>query len=93
MNHNLEKAYWGNDPARGAALGRSNYGKPDGKVYLRKVRLDSGGYDEGGAYWGIGTPLFRAYSDGEFEEYTRAQDRDSAKEYFRDKYKGIQFFR
>jgi hypothetical protein len=25
---------------------------------LRRVTLDSGGYDQGGAYWGIGKPLY-----------------------------------
>jgi len=28
------------------------------KVYRKRVRLDSGGYDSGGAYWGLGAPLY-----------------------------------
>jgi len=28
------------------------------KVYKKRVRLDSGGYDSGGAYWGLGAPLY-----------------------------------
>lgn len=31
---------------------------------LRRLALDSGGYDGGGAYWGCGRPLFVAYGDG-----------------------------
>lgn len=42
-----------------------------GKVYLSRVRLDSGGYDHHGRYWGIGAPLFVAY-DNSGEEYVRA---------------------
>lgn len=29
-----------------------------GKIYRKRVRLDSGGYDMGGVYWGIGAPLY-----------------------------------
>jgi hypothetical protein len=32
------------------------------KFHLRKVRLDSGGYDPGGAYWGHGGELFEAWN-------------------------------
>jgi hypothetical protein len=45
--------------------------------------LDHGGYDNGGAYWGIGTPLYRAWYEleGEFCEYFfRAPTRKAAKE-------------
>ena len=34
------------------------------KLHLQRVRLDSGGYDPGGAYWGHGAPLFVAWGDG-----------------------------
>jgi hypothetical protein len=33
------------------------------RFHLRKVRLDSGGYDTGGAYWGHGGELYEAWSD------------------------------
>lgn len=39
----------------GAPMGRRSYGTaPDAprSVYLFRVQLDSGGYDDGGAYWG-----------------------------------------
>ncbi len=32
------------------------------KLHLVEVRIDSGGYDSGGAYWGLGSPLWRAVS-------------------------------
>ena len=58
----------------GAPMGRANVGnypvtvtsgpncrifkKDQPKIYRKRVRLDSGGYDMGGAYWGIGAPLY-----------------------------------
>lgn len=43
----------------GAPMGRYNKGsRPEnGKVYCKWVRLIDG-YDIGGAYWGIGAPLY-----------------------------------
>ena len=53
------------------------------KLHLRRVRLDRGGYDPAGAYWGIGAPLYCAYDDdGEIERYTRAGSREGAKRAF-----------
>ena len=49
-----------------------------GKVHLARVPLDNGGYDPGGAYWGIGAPLYCAWND-EGEMYFRAYSRDGAK--------------
>jgi hypothetical protein len=53
---------------RGASMGRPS-SPPDpnykGVMRLERIRLDSGGYDSGGAYWGHGEPLYRAYSLGE----------------------------
>ncbi len=40
----------------GAPMGRNSFGNPtddDRSVRLFKVNIDSQGYDEGGAYWGI----------------------------------------
>jgi hypothetical protein len=49
----------------GAPMGRRDdqidWGK---RLYLRRVPIDSGGYDPGGAYWGLGRPLY-ALGDGE----------------------------
>lgn len=66
------------------------------KFYLARVPLDNGGYDSGGAYWGIGTPLYRAYADTEdsyIEFYMRAYDRERAKEKVLAQYPNAKFFR
>lgn len=58
----LSKAY----SQYGASMGRgSQHAAPDSaiKFRLERVRLDSGGYDNGGAYWGHGSPLFHAWGD------------------------------
>ena len=49
----------------GASMGRSNYGRLDvaRRVRLFRVRLDAGGYDNGGAYWGLGRPLWCALAE------------------------------
>ena len=81
---NIKTGFMG-DPSRGAAMGRSS-GRIDAadlpyrSVYLSRVKLDSGGYDDGGAYWGIGQPLYCAYSDDycEYCEYVRASSRSDA---------------
>ena len=53
------------------------------RVSLRWIRLDMGGYDNGGAYWGLGQPLWLASftdTDGEtIECFFRADDRNAAK--------------
>jgi len=52
------------------------------KMTLRRIYLDSGGYDNGGAYWGIGEPLYYAQGEGVTEVqdmYTRASSRADAK--------------
>lgn len=51
----------------GAPMGRGNVLRPgDGKtherVFDRRVPLDSGGYDKGGAYWGHGKELRVRYT-------------------------------
>lgn len=32
------------------------------RVFKRQVSLNSGGYDKGGAYWGLGSPLYVLYT-------------------------------
>lgn len=59
----------------GASLGRPSHiqGYNGEKLHLERVKLDSGGYDKGGAYWGTGEPLFVAWDDsGEFQLFVRA---------------------
>lgn len=79
----------------GAPMGR--YTGPDvlaGKVNLGRVRLDSGGYDPGGAYWGIGAPLYYAFDEDGNSQYLRARDRAEAKAKLKDRFgDDINFYR
>ena len=68
------------DVSRGAPMGRKSFGaipEESKSVNLFKVELDSGGYDDGGAYWGVsGEALYCARSeDGEYQGFTRANSR------------------
>jgi hypothetical protein len=77
---------------------RGAHDTPDGegppRFYLRRVRLDSGGYDQGGAYYGLGPPLYRYESEcGFIVDWLRAGGRDQAKEKIRARYPGARFFR
>ncbi len=68
----------------GASMGRRSdlsHNTTD-KLHLNRVRLDSGGYDPGGAYWGGGTPLYRVENDEGEQRYLRARDREAAKKEF-----------
>lgn len=81
----------------GAQMGRAtrhNSAQESPRFYLRRVRLDSGGYDPGGAYWGIDEPLYWfASEDGETEGYLRATSRESAKRQIRENYPDARFWR
>ena len=76
---------WCGDPRRGAAMGRPTVMPEDrlnwdGKLFLRRVRLNSGGYDCNGTYFGLGDPLYwAADADGTVDFMTRATDREDAK--------------
>jgi hypothetical protein len=62
------------------------------KITLQRVRLDSGGYDPQGAYWGLGAPLYWAASDDVELDWTfRADSRDHAKAQVRESYPGARF--
>lgn len=64
------------------------------KVTLQRVRLDSGGYDHCGAYWGIGQPLYwAATDDGQLDETFRAASRDAAKAHVRETIPAATFYR
>ena len=73
---------WCGDPARGAAMGRPDrHGTKDyaGRIHLRRVRLNAGGYDSNGTYFGHGKPLYwSASGDGSIDAMLRATDRDEA---------------
>jgi len=72
------------DGKYGAPMGRQSWddnAKPfTGRMYLRHIPLDSGGYDSGGAYWGIGMRLYGyAAQDDSVNGFARAYDRVYAK--------------
>ena len=61
----------------GAPLGRltSLLGATPKGIRLFKVRLDSGGYDDGGAYWGFPNDLWCAQCPEGGQEFVRASSR------------------
>jgi hypothetical protein len=63
----------------GAPMGRvEERGEPQPRsVRLERVRINRGGYDAGGAYWGIGRPLYMAHGPG-YRRFVRAVDREDA---------------
>lgn len=66
----------------GAPMGRRSdtYLATDGgKLQLQRIPINRGGYDSGGAYWGIGQPLWRAMDVDGNTSYFRASDRAAAK--------------
>lgn len=69
---------WCRDPKRGAAMGRpSDHCEGySGKLHIRHVVLNAGGYDRNGTYFGIGAPLYWVSSpNGEVDYMLRAGDR------------------
>ena len=66
----------------------------DRPLYLRRVPLDSGGYDRGGAYWGHGTPLWWCgNAAGDIDLFIRASSREDAKRIVREDYPAARFWR
>ena len=68
----------------GAPMGRRGSppdGEVTGKVRLYQVNIDSGGYDDGGAYWGLGPPtLYCAEQEhSRLLSFFRARSRNDAK--------------
>lgn len=79
----MSKQFTNVNCSRGAPMGRSASGYLErelpGFVRLFKVRLDSGGYDDGGAYWGHGGGyLYCAIDDDGNRQFTRAYSRERA---------------
>ena len=89
---------WGGDPKRGAAMGRgSRLDAPadvEVKLVLQKVRLDNGGYDANGTYFGWGgNPVYwYADSEGTIDACLRAPNRHDAKCQIRGKYPNARFY-
>jgi hypothetical protein len=68
-----------------------------GKLQMRRLHLYDGAYDEGGAYWGMGRPLYHAEGelDGEDEItvlFLRADSRQDAKDFIRETLPNVTFF-
>lgn len=73
----------------GAPMGRASHNdftvaEQAGPFRLVRCPLDSGGYDRGGAYWGLGEPLY--YYEGPLTDingYVRGSSRERAKDQVR----------
>ena len=90
-----EDTGWMGDRTRGASMGRPNRGAlaPETQKWtLQRVRLDAGGYDSGGAYWGCGEPLYWACC-GDVERFFRARDRARAGAHVRKEFPNAWFHR
>lgn len=85
----------------GAMMGRRDAIPTDAdsvrKLHLRRMRLTDGGcYDQGGAYWGHGDPLFCAWGESKTEQvhvFCRAKSREEAKARVRAAFRNAEFFR
>jgi|SRR5690606_27260087 len=91
----------------GAPIGRQECkGDPDAPYRFRvfRVHLDADGYDDGGAYWGIGRPLYCAVAvdiwdkrDGlDYSEachFMRAIDPQDVEAWIIQQYPNARFFR
>lgn len=86
----------------GAPMGRPSKGDGEYKltadakpVYLVRCPLNSGGYDAGGAYWGLGEPLYHysAQPEGLIEGYVRGRTREIAKDRVRGILPGARFYK
>lgn len=75
----------------GSPMGRQGYGTDfAGRLYVGRVPIDAGGYDPGGAYWGIGMPIYAASDTPVGDTVTstafatlRANNRAEAIQYFK----------
>lgn len=90
---------WMGDRKRGASMGRVDTIPRKGQLVaprfrLRRIRVNQGGYDSGGAYWGLGTPLWRA-EDRTYTAiyYFRSTNRDAAKVHVLALHPDARFFR
>lgn len=72
-----------------------SHGRPFAdKVALRRVRLNSGGYDSGGAYWGTGPRLYWAGDDtAQVDMWFRSPTRAAAKAHVLASFPNATFYR
>lgn len=66
--------------------------------HLEKVRIDSGGYDPGGAYWGVASPsdwatIYVAHAAPDYQIFVRAVSREAAKQLVRRAHPSAEFYR
>ena len=72
----LEKIICKLDTRRGAPMGRYTVGErpKDKTIFDARVNICSGGYDAGGAYWGLGKELRVSYTkDLEYINFYRVE--------------------
>jgi len=79
----------------GAPMGRRDItDNQEAKCHVIRMSLVDGAYDVGGAYWGMGVPLWCiASKQGDFRKIVRALTRESAKEMVLDDYPDLTFYR
>ena len=79
----------------GASMGRNSCQPSEltGKIHLACVPLYDGGYDKGGAYWGIGQPLFCAWDDEGNAYYFRDSSRENARRWIKSTNTSVTFYR
>lgn len=91
----------------GAPMGRRSdtlsgliVSEADSRFTLRRIPINSGGYDSGGAYWGLGQPLFYwavTITEGdtvdECSGFMRAASREAAKAKIVDLHPKARFYR
>ena len=80
----------------GAPMGRftgPDYLETSERLQLQHVPLDSGGYDRGGAYWGLGPRLWYVMDCDGNSQFIRARDRAAAKDRIRTDWPGARFYR
>lgn len=82
------------DCSRGAPLGRLTVPGPVvGHARCAHLPLDAGGYDAGGAYWGLGQPLYGLADDQGVKAFTRAGSRGEAMRLFTARFGAIRWKR
>jgi hypothetical protein len=63
------------------------------KFILQRVRLNSGGYDSSGSYWGVGLPVYWfCDNDCKAGGFFRARNRKAAKEHVRGTHPDARFY-
>lgn len=80
----------------GAPMGRHtgpNYLETSQRLTLRRIPINYGGFDAGGAYWGCGLPLYWAADEDGHSQFFRAFDREAAKAKIREDWPDARFYR